>query len=53
MQTFTDDYVFTGSKESVRKQIGMAVPPRGIKVIFEALLNSIAGNEYETMEAKI
>lgn len=53
LQTFTDDYVFNGSKESVRKQIGMAVPPKGIKVIFEALLNSIAGNEYETMEAKV
>lgn len=53
LQTFTDDYVFNGSKESVRKQIGMAVPPRGIQIIFEALLNSIAGNDYESMEAKI
>lgn len=53
LQTFTDDYVFNGSKESVRKQIGMAVPPRGIKIIFEALLNSIEGNEYETMEANV
>lgn len=53
IQTFTDDFVFIGSKESVRKQIGMAVPPRGIKIIFEALLNTILGNEYETMGAKI
>ncbi len=53
LQTFTDDYVFTGTKESVRKQIGMAVPPKGIKIIFEALLNSIAGNEYESMEANL
>lgn len=53
IQTFTDDYIFKGSKESVRKQIGMAVPPRGIKIIFEALLNSILGNQYETMEAEI
>ena len=53
IQTFTDNYVFQGSKESVRKQIGMAVPPQGIKIIFEALLNSIIGNEYETMEANI
>lgn len=53
LQTFTDDYVFTGSKESVRKQVGMAVPPQGIKIIFEALLNSILGNEYEFMEANI
>lgn len=53
IQTFTDDFVFVGSKESVRKQIGMAVPPKGIKVVFEALLNSILGNNYETMEAKV
>jgi DNA (cytosine-5)-methyltransferase 1 len=26
LQTFPDDFVFCGSKESVRKQIGMAVP---------------------------
>lgn len=53
LQTFTDDYVFKGTKESVRKQIGMAVPPQGIKIIFEALLNSIEGNEYEAIEANI
>jgi len=53
LQTFTDDFTFCGSKESVRKQIGMAVPPKGIQVIFEALLNSIKGKEYETTEAKI
>ena len=27
LQTFPDDFIFLGSKESVRKQIGMAVPP--------------------------
>lgn len=53
LQTFPDNFIFYGSKESVRKQIGMAVPPQGIKIIFEALLNSIVGNDYETMEAKI
>jgi DNA (cytosine-5)-methyltransferase 1 len=53
LQTFTDDFIFSGSKESVRKQIGMAVPPMGIKVIFEALLKTILGKEYETMEAKV
>ena len=37
LQTFPDDFVFCGSKESVRKQIGMAVPPRGVKPIFEAI----------------
>jgi len=53
LQTFTDNFVFVGSKESVRKQIGMAVPPQGLKIIFEALLNSNKGNVYETVEAKI
>ncbi|GHS92818.1 cytosine-specific methyltransferase [Planctomycetales bacterium] len=53
LQTFPDDFVFSGSKESIRKQIGMAVPPQGMKIIFEALLNCIAGNRYETIEAKI
>jgi DNA (cytosine-5)-methyltransferase 1 len=53
LQTFTDSFVFMGSKESVRKQIGMAVPPKGITVIFEALLHSIKGNEFETIERRI
>ena len=48
-----DDYVFVGSKESVRKQIGMAVPCRGAKIIFEAILKSFAGIEYPSIEANI
>ena len=47
LQTFPDDYLFTGSKESVRKQIGMAVPPRGARIIFEAILRTFAGIEYK------
>ena len=53
LQTFPDDYVFEGSKESVRKQIGMAVPCRGAKIIFEAILKSFAGIEYPSIEANI
>lgn len=53
LQTFPDDYIFEGSKESVRKQIGMAVPCKGAKVIFEAILKTFAGIEYETMDANI
>ena len=53
LQTFPDDYVFEGSKESVRKQIGMAVPSKGAKVIFEAILKTFAGEEYESIEANI
>lgn len=53
LQTFPDDYIFEGSKESVRKQIGMAVPCRGAKIIFEAILKTFAGIPYETMPANI
>ena len=53
LQTFPDDYVFIGSKESVRKQIGMAVPCKGAKIIFEAILKTFAGIPYESMEANI
>ena len=53
LQTFPDDYVFMGSKESVRKQIGMAVPCRGARIIFEAVLRSFAGLPYEYVEPNI
>lgn len=53
LQTFPDDFVFCGSKESVRKQIGMAVPPKGAKVIFEAILKCFAGIEYDSVEANL
>ena len=53
LQTFPDNYLFIGSKESVRKQIGMAVPPRGAQIIFEALLRSLAGIEYEHVQCNI
>lgn len=46
LQTFPDDYEFVGSKESVRKQIGMAVPARGAQIIFEAILRSFKGEDY-------
>lgn len=52
LQTFPDYYVFRGSKEEVRKQIGMAVPPYGVKIIIEAILKTFAGIEYESVPAK-
>ena len=52
LQTFPDNFIFYGGKESVRKQVGMAVPPAGVKVIFEAILKSFAGQDYETIEPK-
>lgn len=53
LQTFPDTYVFEGAKESVRRQIGMAVPCRGAKIIFEAILKTFAGIEYPSVEANI
>jgi len=53
LQTFPDSYSFVGKKESVRKQIGMAVPPEGMKVIFRAILDSFAGNDYEGVKQNI
>lgn len=53
LQTFPDHYHFQGSKESVRKQIGMAVPCDGARIIFEAILKTFAGIPYESMEASI
>ena len=50
LQTFPDDFKFVGNKESVRKQIGMAVPPRGAKVVLEAVLKTFAGIDYNWVE---
>lgn len=53
LQTFPDNYVFEGTKASVRKQIGMAVPPKGAQIIFEAILKTFACEEYDCMEARV
>ena len=53
IQSFPDDYKFIGKKESVRKQIGMAVPPQGVQVIFEAILKTFAGIEYKNVNSNI
>lgn len=53
IQTFDDDFEFLGSKESVRRQVGMAVPPEGARVIFKALFNSIAGVPYASVEPNL
>ena len=42
LQTFPDWYRFEGGKESVRRQIGMAVPPEGARIVFEAVLAHIS-----------
>ncbi|MDX1701979.1 MAG: DNA cytosine methyltransferase, partial [Melioribacteraceae bacterium] len=49
LQTFPDDFVFLGSKEAVRRQIGMAVPPLGAQIVFEAILKTFAGIPYKSV----
>lgn len=53
IQTFPDDFEFFGSKESVRKQIGMAVPVELSRIIFEAILKTFAKIPYESVPSSI
>ena len=53
IQTFPDDFIFEGSKESVRKQIGMAVSPKSAQAIIEAVLKTFAGIRYQWIPAKL
>jgi DNA (cytosine-5)-methyltransferase 1 len=52
LQTFPDEFVFLGTKEKVRQQVGMAVPPKGAKMILEAILKTFAGIEYKDVTPK-
>lgn len=53
LQTFPDDFVFFGSKESVRKQIGMAVPVKGAEVVLNALLKTFEYQHYESIKPSV
>jgi len=53
IQTFPDDYQFIGKYASVRKQIGMAVPVEGARIIFNAILDTFAGIDYPWVEASM
>ncbi len=46
LQSFPDTYRFHGGEDSIRRQIGMAVPPLAAKVIFEAILKTYARQPY-------
>mgnify|MGYP004648539151 FL=1 len=46
LQTFPDDFEFLGNYNSVRKQIGMAVPCKLSEIVISALLNCFAGIQY-------
>jgi DNA (cytosine-5)-methyltransferase 1 len=53
LQTFPDNFVFFGNKESQRKQIGMALPVEGAKIIFDSILKCFAKISYEHVEPNI
>jgi len=53
IQTFPDDFIFEGSKESVRKQIGMAVSPKMAVIIFNSILKIMADVEYPTVQPSL
>jgi len=53
LQTFPDEFIFCGSKESVRKQIGMAVPPAGAKVVIDSVMKTFANIAYESIDQNI
>jgi DNA (cytosine-5)-methyltransferase 1 len=53
LQTFPDNFVFHGNKEDVRRQIGMAVPPLGAKILFEAIIKTLEGIHYEFVQSNL
>ena len=48
LQTFPDKYNFFGGKESVRRQIGMAVPVLGAEKIMKAVKKSLKKSKKQT-----
>ncbi len=53
LQTFPNDYEFIGNMESVRKQIGMAVPPVAAGIIISSVVKALLGIPYETVEPNL
>lgn len=51
LQTFPDTYRFDGSKESVRRQIGMAVPPIAARHVLVAIMKTFARAKYPHVAA--
>jgi DNA (cytosine-5)-methyltransferase 1 len=53
LQTFPRDYAFVGGRDSVRKQVGMAVPPAGASEILAAVFKALLGIEYPSVTANL
>ena len=49
LQSFPDDFLFEGSVTEVRRQIGNAVPPEGVRLVAKRLLPLFTG-EYEPVD---
>ena len=53
LQTFPDSHIFCGSKESQRKQLGMAVPVEGAKIILQSVLKCLNDIPYRYIRNNI
>lgn len=53
LQTFPDDFTFSGTRESVRKQIGMAVPVEGARAVFAAVFKTLLGIPYRSVASNL
>ncbi len=51
LQSFPDDFIFEGSIADVRKQIGNAVPPKGVNELAKSLFPLFTG-EYNDVDLK-
>ena len=49
LQSFPLDFEFCGSKESIRRQIGMAVPTLGAQAVFSSILKTFAQQAYNCL----
>ena len=50
LQAFPDSFVFYGPKESVRAQIGHAVPPHVAQIVLEAIMKCLVGVKYKHVQ---